>query len=326
MTEIDIESEWKSVIGFKNYESNSKFQIRNKNNKQILKKNIEINRNTIFFIKTDDGKNVKKKLHQLVDIPEEKHQLIDMPEEKDDNDIEIWKEIPVFSKYELNSLFQIRNKNNQQILKKDNNINDIDINQTYRLKDDNGKSVLRNAIQLYDLIKKSIEIWIPIEGFSKYEISNLYHVRNCLNKKIFNDVNLHKKMRLKNDNGKSVSKDISQLVVMSENINDDEEWRTIPGFKKYEASNQGNIRNKSKKFKTLKPSLSIDGYKNISIIDDNGKAISKGVHQVIALTFIQNINNECIIEVKFVATMCEICPSLAHSTGFGAKSYFLRQD
>lgn len=65
------------------------------------------------------------------------------------------------------------------------------------------------------------------------------------------------------------------------------QWKEIPGFSKYEASNNGKIRNKKTKY-ILKPCNHDSGYLRISLIDDNGISKMKMVHIFIAITFIPN--------------------------------------
>jgi hypothetical protein len=66
-----------------------------------------------------------------------------------------------------------------------------------------------------------------------------------------------------------------------------EEWKQIPGFKDYEASNLGNIRSwkKQSKGKVLKPFISNCGYNLIHLLENN-KRFTKAVHRIIILSFI----------------------------------------
>lgn len=66
------------------------------------------------------------------------------------------------------------------------------------------------------------------------------------------------------------------------------QWKEIPGFSKYEASNKGKIRNKKTK-QILKSSKRESGYEEISIYNDDNVKKSKKVHTFIALTFIPNL-------------------------------------
>ena len=80
------------------------------------------------------------------------------------------------------------------------------------------------------------------------------------------------------------------------------EWRTIPGFSKYEASNMGDIRvvnyNNSGKPRLMKPRMDAHGYWSISTLMDSGKFKHCGVHRLVALAFIPNPDNLPVINHK----------------------------
>lgn len=68
-----------------------------------------------------------------------------------------------------------------------------------------------------------------------------------------------------------------------------ETWKTIPGFRRYEASSLGRLRStnykNSGKIKVLKPALSPDGYMKTMLQDDNKKYRSWTVHKFVTLAF-----------------------------------------
>jgi len=68
-----------------------------------------------------------------------------------------------------------------------------------------------------------------------------------------------------------------------------EEWKSIPGFSRYEASNLGRIRSlnykRTGKVVVLKPALSEDGYLATMLLSDNGRYCSWKVHRFVTLTF-----------------------------------------
>ena len=66
-----------------------------------------------------------------------------------------------------------------------------------------------------------------------------------------------------------------------------EQWKPIAGLEgKYEVSNLGNIRN-SKTGRVLSQRVR-DGYKRINLKDENGKCLTRQVHQLVAAAFIKN--------------------------------------
>ena len=60
-----------------------------------------------------------------------------------------------------------------------------------------------------------------------------------------------------------------------------EEWKTIPGYSRYEISNLGNVRKK------LKPCLNRAGYETIGLISDYGNRKDLRVHRLVANLFIE---------------------------------------
>ena len=68
-----------------------------------------------------------------------------------------------------------------------------------------------------------------------------------------------------------------------------EEWRSIPGYPGYEASNLGRIRSlRSGEARILKQHKSQKGYLRANIKHENGKRHCQNVHRFIALAFIPN--------------------------------------
>lgn len=68
-------------------------------------------------------------------------------------------------------------------------------------------------------------------------------------------------------------------------------WKQIKNFSKYEASTEGNIRNKETQKILSQKSLDKDGYPTVKLYDDNGIRKKVYVHRLIAETFISNPDN-----------------------------------
>lgn len=65
-----------------------------------------------------------------------------------------------------------------------------------------------------------------------------------------------------------------------------EEWRTIPNFPKYEASNTGKVRNKAT-LHELSPNRNSKGYRHVVLYGKNKQdKHTMGVHRAVALAFI----------------------------------------
>jgi len=68
-----------------------------------------------------------------------------------------------------------------------------------------------------------------------------------------------------------------------------EQWKPIPGFSRYEASNLGNLRSlnykKTGKVKLIKPAIS-GGYLKTMLLSDGGKYYSWNVHKWVALAWL----------------------------------------
>lgn len=64
-------------------------------------------------------------------------------------------------------------------------------------------------------------------------------------------------------------------------------WRIVPGFEKYEISQDGRIRKKTTK-RELTPVLDKDGYKKVGIRCADGSRRTCSIHRLVALTYIPN--------------------------------------
>ena len=98
------------------------------------------------------------------------------------------------------------------------------------------------------------------------------------------------------------------MIFFTENL-DGEEWKEIPNFTKYEASNLGRIKtketividNRGRKFinhsKLIKQTKNKgrdgkhNGYMSVRLTDDSGKRGNRMVHRLIASAFIPNLKN-----------------------------------
>ena len=67
-------------------------------------------------------------------------------------------------------------------------------------------------------------------------------------------------------------------------------WKEINNFSKYEISNYGNLKNKDTQ-KILQPSIK-SGYLCISLTDNNGIRKAVTIHRLVALNFIPNVENK----------------------------------
>lgn len=75
-----------------------------------------------------------------------------------------------------------------------------------------------------------------------------------------------------------------------------EEWKDIPGFENYQASNLGNIRNKNT-FKILSPNRNKKGYRHVVLYKGSKKNKHMiGVHRAVALAWIPT--NDCTLTVN----------------------------
>jgi hypothetical protein len=72
-------------------------------------------------------------------------------------------------------------------------------------------------------------------------------------------------------------------------------WKTVPDFEKYEASNEGEVKNKITN-KTLKFTSDNAGYLKCGLSDKNNKRITMRAHQIIAKTFIPNPENKPTVD------------------------------
>ncbi len=73
-----------------------------------------------------------------------------------------------------------------------------------------------------------------------------------------------------------------------------EEWRLIMGYENYWISNYGQVMNILTK-KILKPYPDKDGYLRLNLYKQKIKKMY-GIHQIVAYTFLKNINNKSCID------------------------------
>jgi hypothetical protein len=64
-------------------------------------------------------------------------------------------------------------------------------------------------------------------------------------------------------------------------------WISIPNFSQYAISANGNVRRKDNGI-LIQPTYTIDNYKKIKLVDDNGKRICLSLHRIVAMVFITN--------------------------------------
>jgi hypothetical protein len=70
----------------------------------------------------------------------------------------------------------------------------------------------------------------------------------------------------------------------------EEIWKVVDGFKKYEVSSFGNVKN-IKSQKILKPRNNGE-YLDVSLSSDNGKFKTLKIHRIVALNFLENIDDK----------------------------------
>ena len=78
---------------------------------------------------------------------------------------------------------------------------------------------------------------------------------------------------------------------------ENEQWKTITGFPKYEVSDRGNIRVKETKY-IMKPFRNEAGYLRISISNDTFKRKKFYVQRIVANEFLPNLENKPTINHK----------------------------
>ena len=75
-------------------------------------------------------------------------------------------------------------------------------------------------------------------------------------------------------------------------------YKSIPGFNKYAVDENGNIINKSNPNKLMKLSNDKDGYKHLSIVNDEGVEKTARAHRLVAFAFIPNPENKPVVNHK----------------------------
>ena len=101
-----------------------------------------------------------------------------------------------------------------------------------------------------------------------------------------------------------------------------EEWRTIPTFEKYEASNLGRVRHK-KTGRILRPNRNEKGYRHVVLYrKDKRDKHTVGVHRAVALAWLptddytmtvnhkdENKENNCVSNLEWLKNAENICYS-----------------
>ena len=78
-------------------------------------------------------------------------------------------------------------------------------------------------------------------------------------------------------------------------VNEEEIYVQIKSFPNYQVSNFGNVKN-TEINKILKQSFDEDGYKQISIYDENRKYHTKRVHRLVIEAFKENVENKPCVD------------------------------
>ena len=83
----------------------------------------------------------------------------------------------------------------------------------------------------------------------------------------------------------------------------EELWKPISNYENYEVSNYGRVRNvKNGKQKVLKSQLIKSGYEIVGL-SVNSKSISKTVHRLVAISFLENKENKpCVNHINGIKT------------------------
>jgi hypothetical protein len=81
------------------------------------------------------------------------------------------------------------------------------------------------------------------------------------------------------------------------NVDAIEEWKIIPNFSNYSASNLGRIKNNNRGT-IRKQHIAMDGYYNISIINDQYKNITCSAHRLVAMAWLTNPDNKPTVNHK----------------------------
>ncbi len=196
---------------------------------------------------------------------------------------EIWKVVPGFSKYEASSLGRIRNIKKKLLIKPI--INGAGYCNS-AISDDNNKTF----------------------GVAFHRIIALTFIDNPENKKTVNHENkIRNDNRVENLSWATMSEQQKHVWMINppiikqkpkiKNLSDieGEEWKDIPEYPSYFISNFGRIKYSFKKKNTITRitggDLTADGYKNFTLVNENGKKCFR-VHRLVAETFILNPLNK----------------------------------
>ena len=112
------------------------------------------------------------------------------------------------------------------------------------------------------------------------------------------------------------------------------QWRTIPGFSKYEVSTYGHIRHKKRK-KILKGSIDKDGYRMVKMKNNEGKKKRVRVGRMTGLTFCHNDDPKNKIHIDHInrkknddriSNLRWVTPSQNQNNRNTPKTYKMRKD
>ena len=100
-----------------------------------------------------------------------------------------------------------------------------------------------------------------------------------------NENNTTKENRFCNTEQKSIN--MPKCLKTDNNRYTQEIWKNIDGFNEYMVSNLGRVKSfKQNKETILKGHIRIDGYVETALVNNNGKKITKQIHQLVAEAFI----------------------------------------
>lgn len=303
---------WKTIKDYENYEASNFGRVRSKKTNCIMKQMVH-NTNHIVSLRDESGSHQRSVAVLVGNTFLDKPQNTNLIRHKDGNksnnnsdnlewiystrkekelktkekladeknniviiDDEIWKKIKDYEHYEISNYGRLRNANTKKFCvlshKEYGIVKMFEVNRK------------KNSVFVHRLVA---EAFIPNPNNHNYVVHKDGNIKNN------NSDNLEWKSYGELQKQRKINKNKNKVIIHNEN----EIWKSIEGFDKYEISTHGRVKNKEYN-DLLKFKIRDDGYNEIGLYNSNNTQMILKVHILVAKAFLNNHEKYPIVNHK----------------------------